>query len=61
MKATYTSSETVYVHREYQHTSIRVMFGKPHSPWPAQQQAYVILQYARAFKMGPDEFNKGSD
>ena len=43
MKAPYTSSETVYVNREYQHTSIRVMFGKPHSPWPAQQKPYVVV------------------
>jgi hypothetical protein len=43
LKAPYTSSETVYVNREYQHTSIRVMFGKPHSPWPAQQKPYVVV------------------
>ena len=49
MKAPYTSSETVYVNREYQHTSIRVMFGKPHSPWPAQQQAYVVVQKNGSF------------
>ena len=43
MKAPYTSSETVYVNREYQRTSIRLMFGKPHSPWPAQQKPYVVV------------------
>ena len=43
MKVTYTSSETEYVNREYQHTSIRVMFDKPHSPWPAQQKPYVVV------------------
>ena len=43
MKANCTSSETEYVDREYQHTSIRVMFGKPHSPWPAQQKPYVVV------------------
>ena len=43
MKANYTSSETVYVNREYQRTSIRLMFGKPHSPWPAQQKPYVVV------------------
>ena len=49
MKASYTSSETVYVNREYQRTSIRLMFGKPHSPWPAQQQAYVVVQKNGSF------------
>jgi hypothetical protein len=44
LKAPYTSSETVYVNREYQHTSIRVMFGKPHSPNPAQRTPYVVYQ-----------------
>ena len=43
MKVTYTSSAIEYVHLEYQHTSIRVMFGKPHSPWPAQQKPYVVV------------------
>ena len=43
MKANCTSSEIVYVHREYEHTSIRLMFGKPHSPWPAQQKPYVVV------------------
>ncbi|MCX6987029.1 MAG: hypothetical protein NT065_02565 [Chlamydiae bacterium] len=43
MKATCTSSAIEYVHLEYQHTSIRVMFGKPHSPWPAQQKPYVVV------------------
>ena len=49
MKATYTSSEIVYINREYQHTSIRVMFGKPHSPWPAQQKPYVVVQKNGSF------------
>ena len=25
------------------------MFGKPHSPWPAQQQAYVVVQKNGSF------------
>ena len=44
MKANCTSSETEYVDREYQHTSIRVMFGKPRSPNPAQRTPYVVYQ-----------------
>ncbi len=31
-----------YYHPEHTHTSIRVMPGKPHSPWPHQQKPYVI-------------------
>ena len=25
------------------------MFGKPHSPWPAQQQAYVVVKKDGSF------------
>ncbi len=32
----------VYVHPNHTHTSVRVMPGKPHSPFPYQQQPYVI-------------------
>ncbi|MBN1914311.1 MAG: hypothetical protein JW769_00265 [Parachlamydiales bacterium] len=32
----------IYYHPEHTHTSIRVMPGKPHSPWPHQQKPYVI-------------------
>jgi len=32
----------VYFHPEHTHTSIRVMPGKPHSPWPYQQKPYVV-------------------
>ena len=32
----------VYVHPRHTHTSIRVMPGKPHSPFPYQQRPYVI-------------------
>ena len=42
-------SGIVYMHPEHEHTSIRVMFGKPHSPWPAQQQAYVVVQKNGSF------------
>ncbi len=31
-----------YIHPKHTHTSIRVMPGKPHSPFPYQQQPYVI-------------------
>ena len=30
-----------YVHPEHEHTYIRVMPGKPHSPWPHQRNPYV--------------------
>ena len=43
VKITKKCSGIVYVHPNHEHTSIRVMFGKPHSPWPAQQQAYVVV------------------
>ena len=33
-----------YVHPEHNHTSIRVMPGKPHSPHPHQRFPYVIHQ-----------------
>jgi hypothetical protein len=32
----------IYVHPNHTHTSIRVMPGKPHSPFPYQQKPYVI-------------------
>jgi hypothetical protein len=32
----------IYFHPEHTHTSIRVMPGKPHSPWPHQQKPYVV-------------------
>jgi hypothetical protein len=31
-----------YFHPEHTHTSIRIMPGKPHSPFPHQQKPYVI-------------------
>ncbi|MES2200075.1 MAG: hypothetical protein V4489_07915 [Chlamydiota bacterium] len=31
----------IYMHPEHNHTSIRVMPGKPHSPNPNQQRPYV--------------------
>jgi len=31
-----------YLHPKHTHTSIRVMPGKPHSPFPYQQNPYVI-------------------
>ena len=31
-----------YMHPEHNHTSIRVMPGKPHSPFQYQQKPYVI-------------------
>ena len=31
-----------YLHPKHTHTSIRVMPGKPHSPFPYQQKPYVI-------------------
>lgn len=31
-----------YIDPVNSHISIRVMPGKPHSPWPHQQQPYVI-------------------
>jgi tetratricopeptide (TPR) repeat protein len=37
-------SGIVYMHPENNQTSVRVMFGKPHSPWPAQQKSYIVVQ-----------------
>jgi tetratricopeptide (TPR) repeat protein len=34
----------IYLHPEHTHTSIRVMPGKPHSPFPYQQKPYVIYK-----------------
>jgi hypothetical protein len=34
----------MYVHPSHTHTSIRVMPGKPHSPFPYQQKPYVIYK-----------------
>ncbi len=31
-----------YVHPKHTHTSVRVMPGKAHSPWPQQQSPYVV-------------------
>jgi hypothetical protein len=44
VKISKKGSGIVYMHPEHEHTSIRVMFGKPHSPWPAQQKPYVIFE-----------------
>jgi hypothetical protein len=35
-------SGVIYMHPEHEHTSIRVMPGKPHSPNLAQQKPYAI-------------------
>lgn len=32
----------IYIHPKHTHTSIRIMPGKPHSPFPYQQRPYVI-------------------
>jgi len=32
----------IYFHPEHTHTSIRVMPGKPHSPWPYQRKPYIV-------------------
>lgn len=37
-------SGIIYVHPEHEHTSISVMYGKPHSPNPTQRNPYVDLQ-----------------
>lgn len=34
----------IYMHPEHTHTSIRIMPGKPHSPFPHQQKPYVIYK-----------------
>lgn len=34
----------IYYHPEHNHTSIRIMSGKPHSPNPLQQKPYVIYK-----------------
>lgn len=37
-------SGIIYMHPEHEHTSIRVMFGMPHSPNQMQQKAYVVMK-----------------
>jgi len=34
----------IYFHPEHTHTSVRVMPGKPHSPFQHQQKPYVIYR-----------------
>ena len=49
VKISKEGSGIVYVHPNHEHTSIRVMFGKPHSPWPAQQKPYVVVKKDGSF------------
>jgi hypothetical protein len=37
-------SGIIYAHPEHEQTSIRIMFGKSHSPYPAQRKPYAIFQ-----------------
>ena len=37
-------SGIVYMHPDHNNLSVRVMFGKPHSPNPAQRTPYVVYQ-----------------
>ncbi len=39
-----------YVHPQNEHTCVRVMPGKPHSPFPYQQKPYVVqMKDGKAF------------
>jgi hypothetical protein len=42
VKASKNGAGMLYVHPEHEHTSIRVMSGKLHSPNPCQRKPYVI-------------------
>lgn len=44
VKVSDKGSGIIYVHPENENTQIRVMFGKAHSPNPAQREPYVIFQ-----------------
>jgi len=42
VKLSNTGAGIKYVHPENEHISVRVMPGKPHSPYPHQQKPYVV-------------------
>ena len=42
IKISKKGSGIIYVHPKHNHTYVRVMPGKPHSPYPYQQKPYVI-------------------
>jgi hypothetical protein len=50
-----------YMHPKHEHSYIRVMPGKPHSPLPHQQRPYVIhVENGEAFDKFGNKVNKNS-
>jgi tetratricopeptide (TPR) repeat protein len=51
----------LYVHPEHTHTSIRIMPGKPHSPFPCQQKPYVTqMKDGKAFDKFGNKVDKNT-